>query len=384
MAIQTFVFFTQEKPPTREQLQRVLDEEGLAYCLPADFDLTQREESVANGHFETLESCFDYMLDDYSADDWQWDDADLPVLGHPQRLVFFNTWSNAQEIVGMISVAAALAKHTQGVLMSDFFSEQLIPATDVIAFAKEIIENSREQFSGPSALRSGSNDAQDDDEENVDVGEIAEQILTMVKQSTIAEHRFQAVSLSDYDALDHTFYAQQQAALAALGFVWVTDVEDLTLTQNMGLRTMVRVLHQPETHATAALFYLAEAGRGFVELETFGADGRFVIDTTAPESASLMMPVEAISIRHHADEPSVAGLYAMHLTHCQQVLGSGQRLPVATHEAVVSLQNQMNRCKYDAQAQQGWVSREWLQHQFWGDDEMAAAVYDEIQRLAAF
>ena len=173
MAIQTFVFFTQEKPPTREQLQRVLDEEGLAYCLPTDFDLTQREESVANGHFETLESCFDYMLDDYSADDWQWDDADLPVLGHPQRLVFFNTWSNAQEIVGMISVAAALAKYTQGVLMSDFFSEQLIPATDAIPFAKEIIENSREQFSGPSALRSGASEAQDDDEEeNVDVGDI--------------------------------------------------------------------------------------------------------------------------------------------------------------------------------------------------------------------
>lgn len=172
-------------------------------------------------------------------------------------------------------------------------------------------------------------------------------------------------------------------ALAALGFVWVTDVEDLTLTQNMGLRTMVRVLYQPETQATAALFYLAEAGRGFVELETFGADGRFVIDTTAPESSSLMMPVEAISIRHHAGEPSVAALYAMHLTHCQQVLGSGQRLPVASHDAVVSMQNQMNRCKYDAQARQGWVSREWLQHQFWGDDEMAAAGYAEIQRQAA-
>ncbi|MBF7074443.1 hypothetical protein ISG33_13635 [Glaciecola sp. MH2013] len=154
MAMQTYVFFTKDSAPTIEELKDAIKENGFEFELPAEFKLDCSEPTFFKCNFETLESGFDYFLGLYNSDDFDWEPEDLTKLKEPEIVAAFNTYSNAQEIAGMLTVSSVLTKITNGAMYSDFFDDELWTSKDCIEISKEIIENSRDQFSGPSKMRS--------------------------------------------------------------------------------------------------------------------------------------------------------------------------------------------------------------------------------------
>ncbi|MDF1780156.1 MAG: hypothetical protein P1U67_02555 [Alcanivoracaceae bacterium] len=153
MAMQTYVFYEKDKQPDLQALAAVIKEKGIDYSFGEEFDLEASEYGFASGKFEGLESGFDFVRDVYNPDDWNWEENDLPILGHPYYIAVFNTYSNAQEIVGMMAVSSVLAEITGGAMFSDFFDDELIRPEKAFEMANDIIENSRDQFNGPSKIR---------------------------------------------------------------------------------------------------------------------------------------------------------------------------------------------------------------------------------------
>ena len=153
MAMQTYVFYEKDKQPDLETLAAAIKQKGIDYAFGDGFDLQASEYAFAPGKFEGLDSGFDFIRDLYNPDDWNWEEHDLPILGHPYYIAVFNTYSNAQEIVGMMVVSSALAEITGGVMLSDFFDDELIKSGSAFEMAKEIIDSSRDQFDGPSKIR---------------------------------------------------------------------------------------------------------------------------------------------------------------------------------------------------------------------------------------
>jgi len=153
MTMQTYVFFDTENLPTLEELQSAIIENGFDYNLPESMNLKADSPVFIEGKFEGLESCFDYLYDPYQEDDWEWSEEDTKLLKSPNVVAVFNTYSNAQEIAGMLVTSSALTKITNGVMLSDFFDDELIPSSECVDFAKDTIEDSRDQFSGPSKMR---------------------------------------------------------------------------------------------------------------------------------------------------------------------------------------------------------------------------------------
>lgn len=161
MAMQTYVFFKREKMPTTEELQKEIRNSGFDLIIPEQLDLKFKSPVCVHAEFEGLESEFDYVHDDYDPDEWSWEPSDMDVLGNPDAISVWNTYSNAQEIVGMLITAAAMSKLTGGPIYSDFFSEDLVGSEEVVAFVSDIVEGAREQFSGPSKVRKANRNAID-------------------------------------------------------------------------------------------------------------------------------------------------------------------------------------------------------------------------------
>ena len=81
------------------------------------------------------------------------DEEDVALIGDSDGIAVFNTYSNAQEIVGMLVTACVLTKHCDGVLLSDFFEDELIGPDECMGFLQDRMPGIREQFNGPSKMR---------------------------------------------------------------------------------------------------------------------------------------------------------------------------------------------------------------------------------------
>jgi hypothetical protein len=153
MSLQTYVFHAGEQALQRTRLQAQIDELGHALALPHDLNPTSRELLCVNAAFEGMQSVFDYLLIDYQPSDWAWLPDGIEVPGGIEVVSMFNTNSNAQEIVGMMITAAAIARLTGGMVYSEFFADDLIAPGDIADMVSAIIDEARPQFSGPSKLR---------------------------------------------------------------------------------------------------------------------------------------------------------------------------------------------------------------------------------------
>ncbi len=156
MSLQTYVFYTRDKRPDRQRLQCEIERLGYRFTLPEDLDPAGKDLSCIRARFEDLPSDFDYLCIDYSPDDWDWLPDTIQLPASIQVVSMFNTNSNAQEIVGMMLTAAAIARATGGLLYSEFFADELVAAEQVDELVHDIIEQARGQFCGPSRLRSPS------------------------------------------------------------------------------------------------------------------------------------------------------------------------------------------------------------------------------------
>ena len=153
MTLQTIVFFDSENLPELKTLQIAIRDSGFDFKLPDNLYLTSSTPILAKGEFEGLESCFDYVFHPYREQDWTLNESDQGLVKKSNVISFFNVNSNAQEVVGMLVTASVLATVTHGVMLSEFFSDNIIPSKYCIEFAKETIEEARMQFNGPSNLR---------------------------------------------------------------------------------------------------------------------------------------------------------------------------------------------------------------------------------------
>jgi hypothetical protein len=153
MAMQTYVFLSKDNLPSLQTLQKAIIENGFDFQLPDEMNLSSDSPVFIEGKFEGLESCFDYLLEPYEDDDWEWSVDDKILINSSDYIAAFNTYSNAQEIVGMLATSSVLTKLTNSVMLSDSFEQELISSDNCIEFAKGIIASSRDQFSGPSKMR---------------------------------------------------------------------------------------------------------------------------------------------------------------------------------------------------------------------------------------
>ncbi|MFC1599330.1 hypothetical protein ACFL2W_00920 [Candidatus Omnitrophota bacterium] len=124
----------------------------------------------------------------------------------------------------------------------------------------------------------------------------AEDIVSVMKKSFVEEHEMGMVSPQDFPKRDISFYDLKRRQLQDLGFIYLADVEDVTLSEAYPqTRTFIRIMlsddgcgHAGIYDATPgvlrSLFYWLLGARGFknVDIETELENGLFVITTTAP------------------------------------------------------------------------------------------------------
>ncbi|TAL05986.1 MAG: hypothetical protein EPO07_02585, partial [Verrucomicrobia bacterium] len=212
---------------------------------------------------------------------------------------------------------------------------------------------------------------------------IAQSVLDSVQSNFTPEHEYATANARSFKGLDLTFYEKTQSALEALGFVVAADAEDKTISSAGSIITFFRVMHHPETAATAAMFYVAPLKKGFVAFETLFSNNHFIADTNSPAGNSITS-YPMIDTQHHSPTASLETMSKTHAKRVQTFLSkrAGVKVqPVSDFEAVVRAQNLQNRCKHDHLASIGWITLEYLEKQTKGNTEMASGIYTAIQNI---
>ncbi len=216
-----------------------------------------------------------------------------------------------------------------------------------------------------------------------DYSGMARSILASVRANFLPEHDYRLATASAFEHIDLQFYRRTQASLEALGFVFVADIEDRTISGAGSVVTFVRAMRHPDTEATAAFFFVQPLARGFVEFETLLSDKHFIVDTNLPQGDSIA-DFPDIDTAYHAPGSALEKMLNAHSRRVRERLSRQEGTkaePVATFEAVVLAQNLMNRSKHDHLASIGWVPLDYLMRQARGDDEMARGIHEAIQDI---
>ena len=153
MSMEIYIFTKKESIPNPTELQIAIHKAGFNYTLAEKFDTKSEEFNFWMGSFEGLESGCDYVVDSYNTEDWDFNTGELELIGNADCVVTLGAFSNAQEIVAMQVIASVLTEMTGAVMLSDFFWDEFIKADEAVSEAARIVENSREQFNGPSSTR---------------------------------------------------------------------------------------------------------------------------------------------------------------------------------------------------------------------------------------
>jgi len=121
---------------------------------------------------------------------------------------------------------------------------------------------------------------------------------------------YQWLDAADFPNLDHEFYDETQAALESLGFRWLGDRENLTLTKAFPkLRTFVRMLVSAEGTISSFLYHIqAMTPKGThdiraIELGSELSDGTFLVTSNTLQSGPAKTQPGIDSQRHPATTP---------------------------------------------------------------------------------
>ena len=153
LVIDTFFFCNKESLLNQEQWNQTIKEYGFNMQLESeDFTLSEEPIFIA-ATFEGLESGFDLSLRPYDRQDWNLEDEDLDLISKFDSVLTFSTYSNAQEIAGMLGAISSLATKTGSYIGDDFFSGEIVEPAKAIEWAQDILPGTRNQFDGPSTIR---------------------------------------------------------------------------------------------------------------------------------------------------------------------------------------------------------------------------------------
>jgi hypothetical protein len=223
------------------------------------------------------------------------------------------------------------------------------------------------------------------DQEDVGISasptDIAKEVIALLKDSFQPNHQFIRADHSSFEGIDPEFYNQRQARFEELGFAWLCDLEDKTISDQGRIVTFSRTMRNAASNVLTSFYYIPVLESGFFECESLLSDGRFVVSTTMPESNKIAdWPV--IVSHHYPINIDEETLYQSHLCDVLHACDEGVSiLEINSFEAVVESQNALNRYKYEYLQSIGWVTREYLLNQCYGDEQLAEKVYVIIQQM---
>lgn len=154
----------------------------------------------------------------------------------------------------------------------------------------------------------------------------ARKIVATSKAIYSAPHEVVEVRASTFRDLDHRFYDATRVELEALGFRFLADIEDLTLSRQFpSMRTFIRSLTGDQGTISAAIYQLKFRGfyrilqlagllarrPFFVDFETEFSDGTFLATSNTAET-DLNSAVPEIHRYRLAQAAPVAQLLAVH------------------------------------------------------------------------
>jgi hypothetical protein len=120
-----------------------------------------------------------------------------------------------------------------------------------------------------------------------EIQSIARQILHQQRSLYAAPHEHTPANPDDFPDVDRVFYDSTQRELETLGFRFLDDVENVTLSRNMpALRTFSRTMTGDDDTIVARIYQLLPTGRGgrdirAIELTTEFTDFTFMVTTNA-------------------------------------------------------------------------------------------------------
>ncbi len=131
----------------------------------------------------------------------------------------------------------------------------------------------------------------------------------------------------------------------------------------------------------ATFYYIPLFETGFFEFQSFLSDGQLVVSTTVPGSNKIA-DWPAIHSHHYPMDLDQDALYPIHLTNVLHNCKEGVSVvEINSFEAVVELQNKLNRYKHEYLQRIGWATKEYLLNQCLGDEQLADRVYAIIQQM---
>ena len=202
---------------------------------------------------------------------------------------------------------------------------------------------------------------------------VARKIVGDAKALYSAPHEFAEVRAASFRDVDHRFYDSKRAELETLGFQYLADIEDLTLSrQYPSMRTFVRALVGDAGTVSAGIYQLKFRGfyrllqlfgvlarkPFFVDLESEFSDGTFVA-TSNTATTDLSSSVPEIHRQSLPQETPVARLLAVHREQVELRRQKGL-IPtrVRSMAEVLSLQDRLQQAKNRHKQSLGYVDGE--------------------------
>ena len=203
----------------------------------------------------------------------------------------------------------------------------------------------------------------------------AEEIVADTKALYSQRHDFVEVSASSrrFRDLDHRFYARAKSQFEALGFGYLVDMEDQTVSrQYPKMRTFVRLFLGEDGAVCGAAFHMKVRGwmrllklfgllpkqAFYFDLETEFSDGTFLV-TTNSFGADLSSEVAGIERQPFTQTAELDQMVNAHVRALETRCGEGV-LPVRIHSVgeAWEMQHRLQDLKNAAKAGLGYVDHE--------------------------
>lgn len=218
----------------------------------------------------------------------------------------------------------------------------------------------------------------------------ADNIFNSLRESYGETHERVPVSPDDFPDLDHRFYDDAQRAFEALGYRFLADIEDRTLTEkNPQRRTMIRILTSADRMSHAAISVAATSEKvpsiAATEICSEFQDHTFIISTTAPNSG-MSFPPEMI-IDNYPPDSSAEALAELHRNKAAeyQSAHSATAIRIETVDDLLASMARQTRLKhlFRKSLGYGWTESEKQFFTEGRDPALMGSLVKELDKLAA-
>jgi hypothetical protein len=215
----------------------------------------------------------------------------------------------------------------------------------------------------------------------------ARAMLTSLQRGFPPVHEFRIVDGSTFQHVSHRFYDQTCAALGAMGFRQLGDLEDVTAKQTKpDLRTFMRLMVDADNTTVASCYHLVprfpwgimltllRIPRKLVEFESYSGEEYTHCTTMAP--ASTTVPRPATLTKEHVPLDTLPA--AMYKRHRESIaaLPSPLRSIKTISEAMNQQISQHARLRRYMESI-GWLTRDYIRSQ-----RVPASMVDEVYEAA--